>query len=111
MAKSSTLSAVTSEKKHVISQMISIYCHKHHGTAGRTLCPECADMLAYACSRLDKCPRTPTTHSSCRRCTIHCYSPAYRDKIKKIMRYVGPRMLFIHPISAIRHFISETRGE
>ncbi|WP_305036545.1 nitrous oxide-stimulated promoter family protein, partial [Muribaculum intestinale] len=68
-------------------------------------------MLAYACSRLDKCPRTPATHSSCRRCTIHCYSPAYRDKIKKIMRYVGPRMLFIHPISAIRHFISETRGE
>ncbi|MDE6553898.1 MAG: nitrous oxide-stimulated promoter family protein, partial [Muribaculaceae bacterium] len=26
-----------------------------------------------------------------------------------VMRYVGPRMIFIHPISALRHIISELK--
>lgn len=30
-------------------------------------------------------------------------------KIREVMRYVGPRMLFIHPVSAIRHLISELK--
>ena len=56
--------------------------------------------------RLDHCPKS-NGKSSCRKCEIHCYSPANREKIRSVMKYVGPRMIFIHPWSAIRHLITE----
>lgn len=32
-----------------------------------------------------------------------------KKRIREVMRYVGPRMIFIHPIAAIRHLISELK--
>lgn len=95
-------------EKSVVAQMIAIYCHHHHSTAGSDLCPECHDLLDYALHRLSHCPKG-NQKSSCRKCTVHCYSPAYRQRIRTVMRYVGPRMMFIHPVSAIRHLLSELR--
>jgi hypothetical protein len=40
-------------------------------------------------------------------CKTHCYAPTYREKIREIMRYGGPRMLFISPIQVIRHMYLE----
>lgn len=99
-------------EKRVVALMIGIYCRRHHAHEGMAckggLCPECADLLEYAHRRLDRCPhgeRKP----SCRKCTIHCYAPMQKEAIRGVMRYVGPRMLFIHPVAAIRHLLNELR--
>lgn len=93
-------------EKSTICQMITIYCRSHH--CGNELCDDCRRLLAYAHQRLDRCPKG-NGKSSCRKCETHCYSPANRDKIRAVMRYVGPHMIFIHPLAAIRHLISELK--
>lgn len=93
-------------EKLTISRMIKTYCHRHHNPQGNSLCNECRNLLSYAHQRLEHCPKGDKK-SSCRKCEIHCYSEANRDKIRTVMKYVGPRMMFIHPWCAIRHLISE----
>lgn len=95
-------------EKQVVGQMITIYCHRHHDRNGDDLCDECRDLLTYAHQRLDHCPKG-NAKSSCRKCEIHCYSKTNREKIRKVMKYVGPRMIFIHPCSAIRHLMTELK--
>ena len=94
-------------EKETVSLMIAIYCRKKHGC--RTLCPECAALNAYAQQRSDKCPFMETK-TFCSNCRVHCYKPDMREKIRAVMRFSGPRMLFHHPIMAIRHVI-ETKKE
>ena len=94
-------------EKQLVSQMIALYCRKNHG--GRTLCPDCAALDAYARQRSDKCPFMETK-TFCSNCKVHCYKPEMREKIRKVMRFSGPRMIFYHPIVAIRHVI-ETKKE
>ncbi|MCX8151258.1 MAG: nitrous oxide-stimulated promoter family protein [Candidatus Bathyarchaeota archaeon] len=88
-------------EKRTIDVMTHIYCKSHHGT-NDVLCSECADFLAYAFRRLDKCP-FQEKKSTCGKCTIHCYCADMKEKVKKVMRYSGPRMLIHHPILALHH--------
>ena len=88
-------------EKKVVSQMVELYCRKkHHSNDG--LCEECREVLTYAQERSDNCPFMETK-TFCSNCQVHCYKPEMRDKMREIMRYSGPRMLFVHPITAIRH--------
>lgn len=93
------------QEKKVVGMMVRIYCRRHHGRRAG-LCEECSALLDYARERLDKCPKG-NRKSSCRKCEIHCYSRENRARIREVMCYVGPRMLFIHPMAALRHLISE----
>lgn len=95
-------------EKKMVSQMITLYCRKNHGTRG-TLCPECAALNLYARQRSDKCPFM-ATKTFCSNCKVHCYKPEMREKIRMVMRFSGPRMIFHHPVAAIRHVI-ETKKE
>lgn len=95
-------------EKTVVARMIAIYCKKHHAHGEGELCDDCLDLLTYAHMRLDRCPKG-NGKSSCRKCEIHCYSSEKRERIREVMRYVGPRMIFVHPWSAIRHLISEMK--
>ena len=93
-------------EKETVSLMIAIYCRKHHG--GKRLCPECAALDAYARLRSDKCPFMETK-TFCSNCRVHCYKPDMREKIRAVMRFSGPRMLFHHPIMAVRHVIESKK--
>ncbi|MFA7104569.1 MAG: nitrous oxide-stimulated promoter family protein [Dysgonamonadaceae bacterium] len=96
-------------EKEVVIKMIDIYCQAKHGKRG-VLCKDCYEIKAYAMTRLDKCPfgeEKPT----CKTCSIHCYKSDMKLKIKEIMRFSGPRMLFVHPKEAIRHMIKEMKRE
>lgn len=95
-------------EKKMVSEMITLYCRKNHGTRG-TLCPECAALNLYARQRSDKCPFMETK-TFCSNCKVHCYKPEMREKIRIVMRFSGPRMIFHHPVTAIRHVI-ETKKE
>lgn len=94
-------------EKETVSLMISLYRRKHHG--GKDLCPECAALDAYARRRSDKCPFMETK-TFCSNCKVHCYKADMRERIRAVMRFSGPRMLFHHPVMAIRHVI-ETKKE
>ncbi|MBD5291147.1 MAG: nitrous oxide-stimulated promoter family protein [Bacteroides sp.] len=94
------------KEKRVLDTMFSIYCRRLHGSNGNRLCPGCRDLRDYAFGRVDKCPKGDSK-SSCRKCEIHCYAPEYRARIRAMMRYVGPRMLFYHPLMALRHLRNE----
>lgn len=86
-----------------IRAMIHIYCRAHHGTRG-TLCPDCAELLAYADERIKKCP-FGIEKPACNQCRVHCYKPAFRERVQQVMRFAGPRMPLRHPVLALRHVI------
>ena len=94
------------QEKETVSLMIAIYCRKHHG--GRSLCADCAALTAYAQLRSDKCPFMDTK-TFCSNCKVHCYKPDMREKIREVMRFSGPRMIFHHPVMAIRHLIESQK--
>lgn len=81
--------------------MISIYCRGAHG--GGETCPECRELLDYSAARLRKCPHDPKP--ACKDCRTHCYEPGMRSRIRKVMRYAGPRMLLRHPWLGLRHLL------
>jgi len=96
-----------------IAAMIALYCRDHHetgqdagvaGDAAQTsaLCPDCAELLAYARLRLEKC-RYGAGKPTCANCETHCYRPQMRERVREVMRYSGPRMLTRHPLLAVAH--------
>jgi len=81
--------------------MLDIYCRDMHPGA-ETLCADCRELLAYAEARRAQCP-FGEAKPTCAKCTVHCYAPAMRDRIREVMKYSGPRMLTKHPVLALRH--------
>ena len=61
--------------------MIKLYCKKKHRTKD-SLCQHCQQLSDYA---------------------------QMREKIREIMRFSGPRMIFYHPIMAIRHVMENKK--
>lgn len=92
----------------VVNLMITLYCHENHKTKGHALCPECSGLKQYANARVAHCPHMETK-TFCSNCKTHCYKPDMREKIRTVMRYSGPRMLFYHPVLAIRHVIESKK--
>ena len=95
-------------EKKVVGEMIAVYCRKQHGSRKGELCEDCRGLMDYALARLDHCPKGEEK-SSCRKCEIHCYRPDRRERIREVMRFVGPRMMFISPVSAVRHLLDEMK--
>lgn len=79
----------------IVTLMIRLYC-RHHDD----ICEE--ELLQYARERIEKCPKMKEK-TFCSQCAIHCYRKDMQKQIKKVMRYSGPRMIFYHPVMAIRH--------
>lgn len=92
--------SVIQREQETVRRMIEIYCRHQEGNP--TLCPDCQELLRYALARLARCP-FGERKTTCRRCSIHCYKPEMKRRIQAVMRYAGPRMLFFHPIAALRH--------
>lgn len=93
-------------EKAVVGDMIALYCRNNHGKSKKDgLCEECQQLLNYAQSRSDHCPFMETK-TFCVNCKVHCYKPEMREKIRQVMRYAGPRMIFYHPVMAVSHMFS-----
>lgn len=93
------------KEKRIVKEMISLYCHGHHHASGTGLCPDCRELCDYAWKRSDLCPFMENK-TFCNNCTVHCYQPEMREKIRTVMRWSGPRMIFHHPVLAISHVIA-----
>lgn len=90
-------------EKETVALMIRLYCQKKHGTKNG-LCPDCQTLHDYAMHRSDVCPFMETK-TFCSNCKVHCYRKDMREKIREVMRFSGPRMIFHHPVMAVRHVI------
>lgn len=93
---------VIEQEQRTVEQMIRIYCRYKEGN--KELCPRCQELLQYAHARLGRCP-FGEEKTTCQKCPIHCYKPEMKERMRAVMRYAGPRMLFFHPIAAIRHLM------
>ena len=102
-----TVQTKREREKRMVTQMIALYCRRNHRTRG-ALCPDCASLADYARSRSERCPFMETK-TFCANCRVHCYKPAMREKIRAVMRFSGPRMLFHHPVAAVWHVIEAKR--
>lgn len=90
-----------------IRAMVGIHCRDRHATRAG-LCAECQALMDYATRRVDRCvfgDEKPT----CTNCKVHCYNAKMRERIRTVMRYAGPRMLWRHPLLAIAHVIDGRR--
>lgn len=90
-------------EKNTVVAMIRLYCHAHHHTEN-TLCLDCQSLVNYSYTRIAYC-LYKEDKPACSQCPVHCYKPDMRDRIKQVMRYSGPKMIFRHPIKAFWHFI------
>lgn len=98
------------KEKQTLRIMIGIYCRNNHGTGGDKLCSECHELAEYAQARTERCPHMETK-TFCSKCKTRCYKPEMREKIRKVMRYSGPRMMFCSPVLFIKHKIVEVRSK
>lgn len=78
-------------EKKIIETMISNYCNQIHKTSN--LCNDCNELKDYAEKRLLSCPYIENK-PVCSKCDIHCYSKKQQDRIKEVMRTVGPKMIY-----------------
>lgn len=92
-------------EKLTVSAMVKIFCRDKHKTR-KDLCVDCLDLTEYAIMRLDKCP-FGEKKPKCSACKAHCYKPEKLEKIKKVMRYAGPRMILKHPVMAVKHVLNK----
>ncbi len=79
--------------------MANIFCSAHHEGEKKDpqgLCAACAETIAYSIERTRRCPNEHK--GNCEDCSIHCYKPEERARIREIMVYAGPRMLTRHPV-------------
>lgn len=86
-------------EKKVVAQMIRLYCRCKEGN--RAVCDSCRQLQS---TLLPVGPwpfgeRKP----ACRNCKVHCYKPEMRERMRRVMHYAGPRMLWHYPWDAIRH--------
>ena len=84
--------------------IIEIFCHGQH-VKKEGLCPECRELLDYVVQRLEKCP-FQENKPKCVKCPVHCYKPDMREKIRAVMKYAGPRMLYRHPVLSGAHYLA-----
>ncbi|MDA7746835.1 nitrous oxide-stimulated promoter family protein, partial [Psychromonas sp.] len=105
-----TLSKNLAIELKTISVMAAIYCNAHHiDNANAILCTDCLALVDHAEQKLDRCVYGESK-PACKKCPIHCYKPERREQARLIMRYAGPKMLFKHPVLAIKHLIKETKS-
>ena len=93
-------------EKKTVAYMIRFYCERHHSDLEHKegLCDSCAELQQYAHKRLSHC-QFGETKTTCGKCPIHCYKPDKRERIKEVMRYSGPRMVYRRPVLAFQHLL------
>nr|WP_034860415.1 nitrous oxide-stimulated promoter family protein [Enterococcus caccae] len=93
------------EEKRTIRAMIDIYYKNHEATKINKQM-----LLSYSHLRLDVC-RFGEEKPTCKQCPVHCYRPDYKEQMKQVMRYSGPRMLLYHPVLAVKHLLKENKSK
>lgn len=114
-----TLSAKELKDLKVLLQFTSVYCRVNHDSPAEALktgetvlqrlplkkypvCDECADFLLYAFERRLRCPLEDKP--ACKHCTVHCYKPGHREKVREIMKFSGQYLIKRGRIDLLWHY-------
>jgi hypothetical protein len=103
----------------VLLQFTAVYCANRH-TSDRAavnttepdlqplplhkypVCKECSDFLLYAFERRLRCPLEDKP--ICKHCTVHCYKPDHREKVREIMRFSGQHLIKRGRLDLLWHY-------
>jgi hypothetical protein len=112
------LTAKERKDMRVLVQFTSVYCQANHADIARgdmpdaerleikagkyPVCNECGDFLVYACERRIRCPLDPKP--ICKGCTVHCYRPGHREKVREIMRFSGMYLIKRGRLDLLWHY-------
>lgn len=95
---------VIEREKRTIALMIRLYCR--HKLKQRTPDAEHQALIDYCQRRLDQC-RWLDAKPACRYCPSHCYAQQQREEVRRIMRWMGPRMVLYAPMEVVRHLLKK----
>lgn len=106
----------------ILADFVSIFCREKHPEEAKaifpinderlqlalgnhilTLCPDCAKLLKHAIAKRSMCPHDPKP--MCKKCKTHCYAPAYREKIRQVMRFSGLYMVRHGRLDLMIHYL------
>lgn len=93
-------------EKKTIQRMIALY--QRDNPEATADAEHYQALNTYADKRLDKCV-FGEQKPACKQCPIHCYQPAKREEMKRIMRWAGPRMIWRHPLLTLLHLLDDRR--
>jgi len=103
----------------LLATFVRVYCRDSHaeapmapvelkgydveGIVGRPLllCASCRKLLAHAFVKRSTCPYDPKP--SCKKCTTHCYGPAYRQQMRAVMKHSGRRLVMSGRLDYLIH--------
>ncbi len=88
------------KEKRIVAQMITLYARYHRHEPG--IEQEMENLRVYCMARLEHC-RWGEGKPACQHCQVHCYAPEKRERIRQVMRWAGPRMLWHHPGAVLWH--------
>ena len=90
----------------VLGNFISIFCREKHDGEDRDvftikddrvteclgdeeilLCEDCRKLMTHGLAKMMQCTQDPKP--MCKKCEVHCYAPAYREKIREVMKFSG----------------------
>ena len=89
--------------KQTIRFMVQLYCK--HKLRLDSIPDEYAQLIEYACSRLEHCSYGENK-PACKNCATHCYRPEMRALIRRVMKWAGPRMPIYAPVTTLRHLLN-----
>ena len=95
-------------EEKTIYAMHKLYCKDNHGDDD--LCDSCHEIYNYSIKRIEACHFQPDK-PACSHCPVHCYKADMREKVRDIMRYAGPRMIYRHPFFAVMHILTVIRSK
>lgn len=104
-----------------LALFIQLYCEHQHPEAQKwtvalkthdvgdiarrpiVLCDDCRKLLTHAFIKRTHCPVSPKP--TCKHCSTHCYHPAYREKIREVMRFSGKKMVLGGRLDYLFHLL------
>ncbi len=95
-------------EEKTIYAMHKLYCKNNHGND--ELCESCREVYNYSMKRIEACHFQPDK-PACSRCPVHCYKADMRERVRQIMRYSGPRMIYRHPFYAMFHILNVLKSK
>ena len=89
----------------MIAAMLRMYCRTHHNLKDTLRSASNVPSFARLCAPALGALRVRRGQPTCAKCTVHCYKASMRERVRVVMRWAGPRMLWHHPLLAIRRMI------